>query len=64
VRGLKASTCEGPFETCPSPYCTRFRAALFQPAALHDEWCDGSGSSAGSACCSLAAQPRQEAPSD
>jgi hypothetical protein len=32
VRGLKASTCEGPFETCPSPYCTRFRAALSQPA--------------------------------
>jgi hypothetical protein len=40
-------------------------AALSQPAeAEHDEWCDGSGSSAGSACCRLAAQPRQEAPSE
>lgn len=34
VRGFDArqSTCSGPFETCPSPYCSKYRAALVNPS--------------------------------
>jgi hypothetical protein len=43
VRLLRNPVCSGPFETCPSPYCTRSRAALaepVQPETAEEQWAD------------------------
>jgi hypothetical protein len=40
VRLLRNPVCSGPFETCPSPYCTRSRAALAEPVQPEDRACE------------------------